>query len=134
MINDSMIEKHTCLSSKSTNNIVIVEDNSIVKIKHKWFVIVKNNLIFVSEYNRIIVARGNRIDIKSTLDFHSKEQFDCQCICDIYFCNYRKTMFAAHLQKASLATLSSLSLTRAGSVTAARVFLSTTTRKQLADA
>ena len=43
-------------------------------------------------------------------------------------------MFAAHLQKASLATLSSLSLTRAGSVTAARAFLSTTTRRQLADA
>ena len=74
------------------------------------------------------------LTLKAQLDFHSKEQFDCQCICDIYFCTHRKTMFAAHLQKASLATLSSLSLTRAGSVTAARAFLSTTTRKQLADA
>ena len=36
-------------------------------------------------------------------------------------------MFAAHLQKASLATLSSLSLTRAGSVAATRAFLSTST-------
>ena len=43
-------------------------------------------------------------------------------------------MFAANLQRASLATLSSLSLTRAASATAARAFLSTTTRRQLADA
>eukprot|EP00090_Calanus_glacialis_P026747 TRINITY_DN4204_c0_g1_i1.p1 TRINITY_DN4204_c0_g1~~TRINITY_DN4204_c0_g1_i1.p1 ORF type:complete len:104 (-),score=17.43 TRINITY_DN4204_c0_g1_i1:106-417(-) len=36
-------------------------------------------------------------------------------------------MFAANLQRASLATLSSLSLTRVGSVTAARAFSSTST-------
>merc|ERR1712055_1072147 len=39
----------------------------------------------------------------------------------------RKTMLAANLSRASLATLSSLSLSRVGSVAATRAFLSTST-------
>ena len=49
------------------------------------------------------------------------------------FCIYRKTMFAANLQRTSLATLSSFSSARVGTIAAARVFLSTSARKQFGD-
>ena len=49
------------------------------------------------------------------------------------FCVYRKTMFAANLQRTSIATLSSFCSARAGTVAAARAFLSTSTRKQFGD-